>query len=173
MPSSIFQPVEAVSGARKIIDAEHEAIHSGVHFTAYHSVSVGTATAVTVLLSTPSAGSGYIHFSCSAEADKAITWTFSEAPNASGGSSIVGYNNDRNSTIANPVTITHTVTYVSSGTLLEGHLMGTNQPTTRLGGNANIRNEWILKPETLYLLRAVAAAADTQVEFIFPYYYRS
>ena len=174
MPSSAFLPVERVSGARPIIDPSHDAIHDGRHFTVTHSVSVGTATAVSILFQTPSALSGnYIHFTCSIESDKGVDWTFSKVPNASGGSALVAYNNDENSANTNPMqSLTHTATYVSAGTILESHIMGTNQPSTKLGGDAEARNEWVLTPDRFYLIRAVALAADTKINVVIPFYYR-
>lgn len=175
MPSSIFQPVEAISGARKIIAPEHEAIHSGVHFTATHNVTVGTATAVTVLIQTPASSEDkHIHFVCDVQTNKGATWTLSEAPNASGGTTLVALNNDRNSSISNPATLTHTVTYVSSGTILETHISGSaGTPQSKTGGAAEVRNEWILKEGTLYLIRVVAEESDTKVSVGILYYYRS
>ena len=175
MPSGTFFPTDSISGAREIIDPSHESIHDGRHFTATHSVSVGTATAVTVLFKTPPASEEkYIHFTCSVEADKAVDWTFSEAPNASGGTTLVAHNNNRRSENGDPLTsLAHTATYVSAGTVLEGHIMGTNQPATKLGGEAEARNEWDLEVDTFYLVRGVALAADTKVNIIMPYYYRT
>lgn len=166
-------PRESISGNRPTIDPPHERVHAGKHFTAYHEVTVGTGTAASILFTTPAATVGYIHFVCSVESDKAVDWTFSEAPNASGGTAITSQNNNRNSSTTDPLTaITHTCTYTSSGTVLENHIAGTNQPATKLGGTAEARNEWLLLPETQYLIYAVAAAADTKINFVVPYYYR-
>lgn len=172
MPSDLFYPVDQFSGCRKILDTEHATIHDGIHFTAIYTETVST-TVVTVLISTPASSTNkYIHFLCGVETDKAVSWTFSEAPNASGGTSIVSYNNNRTSSITDPVTLTSGVTYVSSGTVLETHIMGSNNPTTKLGGNTNSRNEWLLKQNTLYLIRVVPTTAASIINVILPYYYR-
>lgn len=166
-------PIESISGNRAGIGPEHERIHSGYHFTATHEVTVGTSTAVTVMFTTPDASVGYIHFVMSVEADKAVDWELSESPNATGGTVLTAQNNNRNSSITNPfTTLTHTVTYTSSGTLLEGHIQGTNLPQAKTGGDAEARNEWLLLPSTKYLIKVDALAADTKINVVMPYYYR-
>jgi len=168
-----YIPRDSVSGNLKTIDASHEQIHAGTHFTATHLSKVGTGTAVSVMLTTPASTVGIIHFVCSVSADKSATWTFSESPSATGGSALIAYNNDRNSAIANPATLTHTVTYTSAGTVLETHIVGSaSTPQSKTGGLAEARNEWILKPSTKYLIYAIADAADTNIKVNIPYYYR-
>lgn len=167
-----WMPVEAISGNRLILEPEHGAIHDGQHFVASHAETVGTATAVTVMIQTPSAPR-YIHFICDVESDKAVTWTFSEAPNASGGSAIVSLNNYRGNAKTAGTTITSAVTYTSAGTILDRFLIGTSgNPNSATGGAVGHRNEWLLAANTSYLVRVVAAAATTQVIVRLPYYYR-
>ena len=170
-------PQDGLSGNIKTIDPVHCMIHDGVHFTASHQVTIGTATAATVLFQTPaSSQSMTIHFVCGVEADKEVTWTLSEAPNASGGSALVSYNNNRKSDITSPATLTHTPTYVSSGTVLESHVAGsgTGSPaSSKVGGESENRNEWDLKNDTLYLIRVAALNATTIVNIVIPYYYRT
>lgn len=168
-----YIPRDSISGNVKIIDPVHEVVHQGKHFTATHLVKVGTGTAVSVMMTTPAASVGYIHFVCSVSADKLVTWTLSEAPSATGGSALVALNNDRNSSTANPTTLAHTVTYTSAGTIMETHIVGSaSTPQSKTGGLAEARNEWILKPSTKYLIYAIAAEADTNVKINLPFYYR-
>lgn len=173
MPSDIFYPIDSKSECRKTIEAEHATIHDGIHFTAIYSETVGT-TAVTVLLNTPaSSTNNYVHFFCGIEANKAISWAFSESPNASGGTTLVSYNNNRNSSNSSPVILTSGVTYTSSGTILETHIIGSNNPNSKLGGEVNSRNEWLLKQGTSYLIRAIPTTASTTINVVLPYYYRT
>lgn len=171
-----YLPRDAISGNFLILEPEHGAVHDGVHFTTVHQVTVGTATAVTVLLEAPSAPT-YIHFIGDVRADKAITWTFSEGPVATGGTTLVAYNNDRSSATADPMaSLKHTTTVdaASIGTVLEQGTVGTGgNPNSAAGGAGEHRNEWILAPNTQYLFRAVAAAAATTVTVRIPYYYRT
>lgn len=177
MPSNLFSPTEAISKSLKIIDPVHGVIHDGTHFTACHQVSVGTGTAVTVLIKTPLATTGkYIHFVANVESNKEITWELSEAPNASGGTALASNNNNRLTANTDPVVLTHTCTYTSSGTILESHTAGsgTGVPSvSKTGGGTEARNEWLLKPDTFYLVRAIAKNADTVINIVLPYYYRT
>jgi len=176
MPSSLFYPQDLLTGLSKTMDPVHSIIHDGQHYTADHYVSVGTGTAVTVLITPPAAGSGrYIHFIAGVTANNTGVFTFSENPNASGGTTLVSANNYRDMAIdkPDPVVLAHTVTYTSSGTVLETILstgVSTNQST--VGGSATQRNEWLLKGGATYLMRFVADNAATRVNFKLTYYYR-
>jgi hypothetical protein len=168
MPTSIFHPTD-VTGARITIDEAHHEIHAGAHYSASHAVSVGTGTAVTVLITTPATDD--IHLVFSVAATNSGTWTFSEDPNASAGTAVVSYNNDRGSANTSDVTITHTPTYSSSGTVLQNFCIGTaGQGNSHGGGAGEARNEWILKASTLYLIRFVALNAATNVAMNLSYY---
>ena len=171
-----YLPRDSVSGHLEIIEPEHDAVHDGVHYTASHYVTVGTVTAVTVLITAPASTTSHIiHFIAEVEADKSGTWTFSEDPVATGGSALTSYNHDRESVATSPMTLHHTTTVAAAsvGTVLERHIVGsagTNQ--SKVGGNTGGRREWLLKRGKRYLLRFVAGEADTQIEITVPYYYR-
>lgn len=175
MSTSRAMPTEGVTGARKVIDATHEVIHSGQFYTADHFVSVGTGTAVTVLITPPaSSTSRYVHFRAAVQTNLAGVFTFSEAPNASGGSALAAANNFRDQKVnkPDPVVLTHTVTYVSSGTILETILFSSSGSALVNQGGNNPQYEWILERGNIYLMRFVADAAATRVVFKPTYYYR-
>lgn len=168
MPTSIFYPLDSL-GARKVIDHTHSKIHEGLHWTASHAVNVGTGTAVTVLISTPATGQYHLTYEMMASG-LAIS-TFSEAPNASGGTAITSYNNKRNSSNADTLTITHTATYVSSGSVIENFVHGSGGiPVSSKGGGGETRNEWELAVSTLYLLKIDVLAASTYTAINLAYY---
>jgi hypothetical protein len=170
-----YLPRDPISNNFLILEPEHGAVHDGVHFTAVHQETVGTGTAVTVLFTTPSAPT-YIHFIGDVQADKGVTWTFSEAPVSTGGSVLASYNNNRNSSNASPLVglkYGATVAAASVGTILERGVVGTGgNPSQTVGGGGEHRNEWLLKPEESYCFRVSAAAATTTVTIRIPYYYR-
>jgi hypothetical protein len=128
-------------------------VESGLVFTATHTVSVGTGTAVSVLLTVPSTDE--YDFRAEVQASNTVAWTLSEAPGASGGSAITAYNNARASTETLGATVTHTATYVSSGTVLENHAAA--------AGVQGLSGWWKAAASTLYLVRGVAANAGTTV----------
>lgn len=176
MPSSLFYPQDLLTGIPKSMDPVHSVIHDGVHYTADHYVSVGTGTAVTVMITPPATGSGrYIHFIAGFQANNAGVLTFSENPNASGGTTLVSYNNNRPQRVnkPDPVVLKHTVTWTSSGSILQNIIVAgasTNQAV--VGGVGGMRNEWILEPGSIYLLRFVADNASTRTVITCEYYYR-
>lgn len=155
-------PQDARSGSIKIIDIGHSKLHDGLMFQSGFSVSVGTGTVASVLISAPA--TGVYHLAFDIEATNSGTWTFSEAPNASGGTAIVTVNKNRLSANTNTLTHTHTPTYVSSGTVLTVGAIGTaGIGNANAGGNGGERDEWILNASTLYLLRFTALNAATNV----------
>ena len=160
MPTSLFEPVSL--GARPIMAFGTKQIMAGLSFVAPHNVSVGTATAVTVLISTPA--TGIYHLRGQVQADKAGTWTLSKAPGASGGTAITAANSNQQSATTDTLTITHTATYVSSGTVLVNGLVGADSgPMSLCADDKSGDGEWILAVSTLYLVRFVAGAAATNV----------
>lgn len=171
-----FNPRDEYSGNIRTIDPVHSVIHLGVHFTADHFVTVGTVTAVSVLITPPAAGSGrYIHFIAGFQSNNSGVLTFSENPNASGGTTLTSANNNRLTKIEkpDPVVLKHSITFTSSGTVLENIIVAgasTNQAV--IGGNGVQRNEWILEGGSTYLLRFVADNASTRAVIKCEYYYR-
>ena len=92
------------------------------------------------------------------ETDAAATWTFSEAPNASGGSAITGICTNRTSDSTDPLTVTSEPTYVSSGTVLENHLT-----STIIGGQAEAHSRWTMAVSSYYLVRVVTTSGMTAI----------
>ena len=127
-------------------------------FTATRKDSVGTGTASSVLITAPATGSVYLHAEISAK--KAGELTFSTAPNASGGTTVTSYSMDRSSSSTASTTITHTATWLSSGTVLENHIFGGIESERFIGGTRNL--EWKLNASTLYLLYFTADGATTE-----------
>ena len=169
-------PQDLTSGNVLIIEPEHGVIHEGAHYTvSYDTTVAGSGSVTSLLITTPAASEDkYLHFVCSVNADKKVIWTLSEAPEATAGSVLTSYNNNRAMTSStSPATVTANPTITSVGTVLETHIVGsasTNQ--SKVGGNANARNEWVLAAATKYLLRVVTTEATTEVDMTIPYYYR-
>lgn len=160
MPTSRFEPV--LHGARPTVPLLAAKVAEGQHFTTPHNVSVGTVTAVTVLVTAPATGT--YHLIGQVQADKAGTWTFSKAPNTSGGTALTTANNNQNSSNTGGLTITHTATFVSVGTVLVNGLVGADSgPMSIAADDRDGSSEWILAANQLYLVRFVAGAAATNV----------
>lgn len=173
MPDYIDKvPIDVKSGNVLILESTHGAVHDGVNYNVTFSGT--TSTSMNMMVTTGTAGSGYIHFTASAEANKAFTFNFCEAPTATGGTALTSYNHNRNNTTASPVTVTKNPTVTTIGTtILEAHIVGATNPASKIGGGSSHKIEWLLKPSTKYLLNVVAATATTAVIIAANYYYRT
>ncbi len=154
-------------GPLQTIDFQHSRIHSALSWVASYSVSTGTATAATMLITAPA--SGKYHVTTNVEMSLAGLWTLSEAPNASGGSAVQAYNCNRAASVASALVHTSAATYVSSGTILESHYVG-SVATSGGGAPVSVRQEYILNPGSLYLVRVIASSASTIVNINLSYY---
>ena len=163
-------PNDSVGDALVTIDYAHHEIHGGSFYTTSRYESVGAASTVSLLLTTPSAGSAICHLTGAILADGAGVWTWSEAPNASGGTAITPYNNNRTSANAANLTVTYDPTFVSSGTVLAQSHLGTYAPSVNVGGQFSNRQEWILEEETIYLIRFTADGASCRTTIIVEFY---
>lgn len=155
-----LMPIDS-SGGRVTIDCVHHEVHDGSHFTNFHAMTMDSVTAHTVTITAPASAVGFIHLVLEVESTAAGTWTFSESPESSAGSALTAYNNKRNDTATSGTTIKGNVVWTSAGTVLEQHYIGANNPGSKLGGGANVRNEYILKPSTTYGIRFANTAATT------------
>lgn len=165
-------PLDA-HGARTTIDSVHHEIHEGDHYTAFlYDGEVDSTSTLSVLITVPAAGEMHLVGLVKSSLGGSFTW--SEAPNASGGSAITPYNNNRQSTNAATLVVTSNPTFVSAGTvLLQTDVGATGNPTQAAGGNFAARQEWILAQSTLYLLRFVSATNDAKVTLILEWYEES
>lgn len=166
-------PQDPISGNMKIIEPEHGVIHDGTHFTITRPMTLSAGSVNTLLITTPSAGAGYVHFICGVESDKSLTWYLYEGASTSGGSAITALNNNRNSSTADIVTLKGNPVITTVGTVMEVHRMGSTAASSRTGGGTNTRNEWVLATSTSYLVYVIADAASTQTVINAPYYYRA
>ena len=158
------------SGALRIIDQQHHEIHAGVHYTCSTYESIGAGSTLSMMITTPAAASGVAHMTGAMLTDGAGVWTWNEAPNATGGSALVEYNNDRTSTNAATVVCTKDPTFTSTGTVLIQSHIGTYAPSVNVGGQFSNRQEWILKASTKYLIRLTADGASCRSAIVAEWY---
>ena len=159
MPSSIFYPTDAISGARVIIDEVHHETHGGNHYTISH-VETSAGTGVTVMITTPAGGQ--LHMTFQIVSSAAGSWIFSEAPGASAGTALSVINNKRDSSNTSGAVVKWAVTWATSGTVLQkGTIGAAGIPVNEAGGTGEPRNEWLLASSQTYLIRIVPSAAST------------
>ncbi len=160
MPSKQFLPVDKY-GLRPSIDTVHKRIHDKIVFTATYTETITSGSASSILIAAPA--SVDIHMTLDIEANNSGSWTWSKAPNATGGTIIVSNNHDQSSTETDPLLglITDSPTVTSVGTVLEYHIVGTTGVGNSSGGGSGlIRDEWLLDPAspTKYLIQFTASA---------------
>lgn len=159
MPTSRFEPVDL--GMRPVLDQATKQRRAGLSWHAYFWHTPTALTSATVLITTPSTGTYHL------QADVAATGnynaTFSEAPNASGGSALTSANLNRSSSTADTLTLTTMATYVSAGTVM--------QNVRASASFVMPLRTWILGVSKLYLIRATPWATAQDV-FINLYYWR-
>lgn len=148
-------PFDDETGAAVMIDTVHHEVHEGEMFHAGYSVaSVSNAASVDLLITT---GAGDAHTVFDVFAGGQATVYLYEAPTVIGGTGLTEYNMKRASAITTTVAVAHTPTVTDTGTiaLVAGRILpGGTSAQTRVGGGIRSGTEWILKPNTSYLLRS-------------------
>lgn len=174
-PVTVYQ--KGAAEAVPEIDYVHKTLHEGRYYTADHYVSVGTGTAVTVLITPPATSSGrYCHLVAGIFANGAGVFQLSEDPVTTAGSTLTAYNNNRPVKVdyPNPVVLSHTVSVnaASVGTVLETIIIASSGANMKsAGATGSQRTEWILDGTYRYLARFTADNAATRVNVSLSYYY--
>lgn len=132
------------------IDVPHHEIHEGDMFSACDAADVANGANRDILIVT---GAKYTHMFAIVMSEAETDVKIYEGTTASNnGTTIASYNRNRNSAKTPVTAITHTPTVAggSEGTLLCTKHYGSGKS---LGGENRGENEWILKPNTKYLIR--------------------
>ena len=142
-------------------------IDEGLAFVATHTVTVGTGTVVSVLITTPATGTYHMIVEC--ECKKAGTFVLQESPNATAtnGTLITGINLNRQSTEVDTLVLYHSGTYTSAGTVLENHVIG------GISGPNIVACPYILNASTKYIARFTADAATSEATMNLVYHRES
>ena len=172
MPTKNFMPTD-VHGGRTIIGYAHHEIHAGNHYVAHsYELDVDASSTLSILITAPTVKEA--HLTGAIESSLAGRFTWSEAPNASGGTSITTYNSNRRSSNTSELVCTTDPTFVSVGTVLLQATIGTpGNPINALGGGVESREEWVLGDGVLYLLQFTSATANAEVSIILEWYEES
>ncbi len=157
-----FMPIASVG--RLVTNHAESHIDDGIAWNSDYFENVDTGTAVSVLWTAPATGK--VELVVTVEADKAITWIFSEAPSASGGTTLTSFNHNRQSANTDPMaTVVSAITFTSSGTVLQQGSVGSGggQGSGPTGGDGGLDDKWILATSQSYLMRVTVGASDTNV----------
>ena len=167
MPGKPWATQDGISNAARVIDHAHHKIHNGDYYTASYSEVLADGSVGSLLVTVGAAKIPHLTFSISATG--AGFASFSEAPNASGGTTVAVNNNNRSSGNTSDSGVTSDPTFVSAGTVFRSAQLGAQSPSFKNGGETESRVEWPLNIDTLYLLRFVASAAAA-IEMVVEYY---
>jgi len=157
---------DALTGAQMSIDTVHHEVHEGMAYFAGFAASVLNAANLDVLILTNATKE--VHYASEINVGGACQLYIYEAPsNVTGGGAVTSWNKRRLGAASPPITVTSapTVTSLSGANILvNGRLIpGGNSAQTRYGGNLRANTEWILKPNTKYLIRVTNASGGTIV----------
>lgn len=154
-------PYDEETGAVLTIDTLHHEVHEGEMFHAAHTASVANGANLDFQLTT---GAKDVHSAWEVFAGGQVTVSLFEAPTTSGGTAVAAYNMHRDSPNTPQSAVVHTPTVSDTGSvaLVNGRILpGGTSPTTRVGGGIRAGTEWILKPNTKYLLRVNNSSGGT------------
>ena len=164
---------ERLTSAIRTIETEHAYIHEGIFFESYNKFTLA-AGATKVITIKPATGT-YLHYrptNLVTSADK-VTIEFYEGATltAATGTAVTPSNHNRNSTLTSKVTLLDAPTVTANGTkFAQVYIPGaTGTGGTRTGQSAGTSgSEWVLKPNTVYLIRVTNGSSgsnDIQVNF--------
>jgi hypothetical protein len=159
---------EPISGAIEVIDAPHGEIHYGRHFVSSGQEVLGLAATKIFLITTPNS-EVYTHITppklrSTGESNVA----FYEEPTTSAAGSVVGmFNRNRNSDNVNASVLTVAPTVSNNGTKIFEQHIGSGQNGQ---GESRGESEFVLKPNTKYLIIITSEAASNDVSWVIDWY---
>ena len=144
-----------------IIDSVHDEVHEGeMMHVGYSSASVANNASLNVLLTT---GNAEVHAVIRYSAGGEGQCYLYEAPTVVNGTGLTIYNMKRTSTRTPATVAKHTPTVSATGsTALVDEFLPGGSGGLAGGGAVRLGTEWILKPDTDYLLRFTNQAATAQ-----------
>ncbi len=157
MPSSRFLPVQ--SQAREVITHAGAQIDRAMSWHAFVIETLASASLLSIMITTPATGEYELQIDI--EADKNGSWTWSEAPNATGGTVLTSFNHNRATGSDGTLTITSDPTIASTGTILDAGPIGTAGNAASIQGGDLESGKWILNQSTKYLASFTSGAATT------------
>ena len=154
-------PYDEETGAVITIEAAHHEVHEGEMFHAGYSANVLNGANLDFQLTT---GAKEAHSTWEVFAGGLVTVSLFEGPETADGTPVLVYNMHRNSPNTPQGAVVHTPTVTDAGEviLVNGRILpGGTSPTTRVGGGIRAGTEWILAPNTKYLLRVNNGSGGT------------
>lgn len=163
-------PIDEAVGSAIFIDHDHHAVHEGESYTAFYVANaVGSGSNVDIRMLPPNT-STRIHLVWNVWTNEESEFYLYEAGNVTGGTGLTAYNRDRNSGNTATLTVAHTPTVTTTGTLIHHAYFGNTAATTHIGGEGHSQNERILGQNVTYLLRVTSRAAGDDISILLEWY---
>jgi len=174
---SVHQKIERVTGGIPVIDTNHAQIHEGNAYSLGSVFTIAAGASLDVTVQVPAGA--YVHYQAtdlSTDGGNTVTATFYEGATvtAATGTAITPVNRRRLGTPESSVlTIKQAPTVTATGTQLDQWYFPKTADAQAKGFNGKSdTNEWVLKPETTYLLRISNTGATTAaVVSLRPFWY--
>lgn len=166
----IANPIEDVGvlGEVETLAHEHAHVHDGSSFLASDMQTMSQNTSYRYALSVPS-GTLTAHFFWRVTTTSQFYIELFESPTTvTGGTPLTALNRNRNSVNGPILTITKGVSAVADGTRMLVERVGSGTVGTRVGGNSQQIEEWLLKPGLTYLFHVrceTAGAVAVQMQW--------
>lgn len=157
-------------GEVNVINSPHTHIHHGHYFSAWDTdTDIDIAIPKDYLFIT---GVKECHFVGGVSANAGITAQIHEgATKSANGTAMTAYNRKRASANASTALLYFDPTITGTGTALPGfRIYGAGAGINQIGGSSRADSEWVLKINTIYLIRLTAAADNTAATVVFEWY---
>ena len=161
--------IDASTNTIQTMSYEHHEIHSGSSFTTSYIADIGNGANLDMLIVTPDS-LAYAHLLYEIDVQAEAQLYIYENVTATAGDAVVAYNRNRVGTPASAtVVVTSTPTGITEGsTIIRSRHMGSGKS---IGGGDRGTHEFILKPNTKYLVRLTnSTSGDNYMSVIFDWY---
>ena len=161
---------ENLTEALRVIDNDHAYIHQGKYFTLSSLDTIAAGQTLKVGFKTPLIAGGLIHYRPAwlvSSVDKLTVEIFEAAEGVAGGVAQTPINRNRNSTEVSGCTVLKGVTTTGDGDLINTTYIpgSTGVGGTASGGLLSAANEWVLLPDTQYLIKYTNGSSAANIIF--------
>lgn len=153
--------------AHVVISEEHHAVHEGLAYVASGGATLALSAVKDILIATPNDAENLVHLLIQVRGSGESNVLFYEAPTTSVGTPVTPRNRNRNASDTTAVTVLDTPTVTAVGTLLLEEHFGSGRQT---GGETRSEGEFVLKPNTKYLIRITSEANGNDISWHLHWY---
>lgn len=151
---------DEITGALATIAIPHHEVHTGEMFEAsYFVLSLANNGSIDFRLPT---GAKFCHFVFDCACGGNAEVQFYASANLAGGTPVTAWNMNRPSANVATMSVLHTPAVIGAGTLVYNAMLPGGRGPNAAGGTARQGTEWILKQNTVYLLRLFNRSGNSQ-----------